>query len=167
MGETPATPPPRLTLAWDLSLSHHIDDVGWPDDRGGTQWFLQGDIALALTLPQKRVLQGDFADVRVERKEGEVTVLQLRGHAQTLDDAHAETEKRMKELELPRRDLDQWYADAKSGDFRKDRTFATRRNDLTPALSLEVRHSYHPERPWYLSWEIAWPTLAAPAPLPR
>jgi hypothetical protein len=72
----------------------------------------------------------------------------------------------MSELELPRRDFDQWRQDAASGDFRKDRVFATRRNDLRPALSLEVKHTYDEARPWYLSWELAWPTLAPPAPKP-
>jgi hypothetical protein len=164
MAET-ATPPPRMELQWDLSRSHRVEDVDWPADRAGTQRFLEGDIRLTLKLPG-RTLRAELADVRVERQGGEVTVLQLRGHPQTLDEVHAEVQKRMKEHDLPRRDLDQWYQDAKSGDFRKDRTFATRRNDLVPALSLEVRHSYQEDRPWYLSWEVAWPTLAEPAPRP-
>jgi hypothetical protein len=162
MAET-KTPPPRMELTWDLSRSHRVEDVDWPADRAGTQRFLEGDLALTLKLPG-RTLRTELADVRVERKDGEVAVLQLREHARTLDEVYAEIQKRIKELDLPRRDLDQWYQDAKSGDFRKDRTFAARRNDLVPALSLEIRHSYQPERPWYLSWEIAWPTIVEPAP---
>lgn len=164
MSETPRNPPPRMVLDWDLSRSHRISDIDWPADQASPQRFWKGDVQLTLKLPGGRVLRTDLADMRAERKDDQIYVLSLRSHPQTLEQAYAEAEKRIAELELPRRDLDQWRRDVESGDFRKDRVFASRRNDLVPALSLEIRHSYNPERPWYLAWEIAWPTVASPAP---
>ena len=158
------TPPPRVVLEWDLTRSHRADEVGWPDLFRDHR-FWQGDVHLTLKLPG-RVLAFDLADVRAERRGGEVSVIQLRGHPLTLDATMAEVERRMQELELPRRDLDQWREDARSGDFQKSRVFSTRRNDLRPALSLEVKHSYDDERPWYLSWEIAWLDVMPPTPTP-
>jgi hypothetical protein len=154
------SPAPRLVLDWDLSRTHRIADLEWPADLASNHRFWQGDIQLTLKLPGDRVFKSELADLRAERRGDEIYVLQLRGHPQTLDQTLAEVEQRLKQFDLPRRDLDQWVADVRSGDFRKDRTFASRRNDLTPAVSLEVRHSYNPERPWYLSWEIAWPSLS-------
>jgi hypothetical protein len=158
------TPPPHVVLEWDLTRSHRAADVGWPDVFRD-QRFWQGDVHVTLKLPQ-RVIVCDVADVRAERSGEDVTVIQLRGHPLTLDEAYAEVARRIVELDLPRRDLDKWREDVRSGDFQKDRVFATRRNDLRPALSLEVKHSYDEQRPWYLSWELAWPTLAQPAPKP-
>jgi hypothetical protein len=155
--------PPQL-LEWDLSRSHGVSELGWPE-RGGSQQFWKGDLRLTLKLPA-RVLRLELADARVEREGDSIHVIQLRSHPLTLEQAVAEVERQMSELELPRRDLEQWRADVASGDFRKDRSFATRRNDVTPALSLEVKHSYDEERPWYLSWEITWPTLVGPAARP-
>jgi hypothetical protein len=152
------SPAPRIVLEWDLSRSHRITDVDWPADLASNDRFWRGDIQLTVKLPGDRVLKTELADARAERRGDELYVLELRGHPQTLDQVVAEVEQRLKQFDLPRRELDQWVADIRSGDFRKDRTFASRRNDLTPALSLEVRHAYHPERPWYLSWEIAWPS---------
>ncbi|HET8644333.1 MAG TPA: hypothetical protein VFO85_02515 [Vicinamibacteria bacterium] len=146
-------------LEWDLSRSHSVGDVAWPPDNTRGQYFLKGDLHLTLKLPG-RVLAAGLADVRVERGGDQVTVLQLRGHPLTLEGAVAEVERRMAEMDLPRRDFDQWRADAASGDFQRRRVFATRRNDLRPALSLEVKHTYDEARPWYLSWEIAWPGVA-------
>jgi hypothetical protein len=159
MSQTPS-PAPRLVLNWDLSRSHRIADLDWPADLASNHRFWQGDIQLTAKLPGDRVLKAELADLRAERQGDELYVLELRGHPQSLEQALAEVEQRMKQFDLPRRDLDQWAADIRSGDFRKDRPFASRRNDLTPAVSLELRHAYHPERPWYLSWEIAWPTLS-------
>ena len=155
------TPPPPVVLDWDLSRSHGAADVGWTDLERD-QRFWQGVIRLTLKLPG-RTVELDLADVRAERKGDQISALVLRGRPLTLDEAYAEAARRVEELALPRRDLDQWRDDARSGDFKKDRVFASRRNDLRPALSLEVKHSYDDERPWYLSWEIAWPS-SPPAP---
>ena len=158
------TPPPPVVLDWDLSRSHGAGDVGWTD-LSRSQRFWQGDVHLTLKLPG-RVVEWNGADVRAERDGEQLSALVLRGHPQTLDQAYAEIARRMQELELPRRDLDQWRDDVRSGDFKKDRVFATRRNDLRPALSLEVKHTYDDERPWYLAWEIAWPGQVPPAAAP-
>ena len=165
MSET-RTPPPPVVLDWDLSRSHAAGDVGWTDLARG-QRFWQGDVRLTLKLPS-RTVAFELADVRADRSGDLLSALVLRGRPLTLDEAYAEVARRVDELELPRRDLDLWRDDMRSGDFRKDRVFATRRNDLRPALSLEVKHSYDDERPWYLAWEIAWPTVPpAPPPSPR
>jgi hypothetical protein len=158
------TPPPRVVLEWDLTRSHRASDVGWPDLFRDHR-FWQGDLQLTLKLPA-RVLVFELADARAERRGEDVSVIQLRGHPQTLEDAVAEVERRMRELDLPRRDLDQWIEDVRSGDFQRVRVFATRRNDLRPSLSLEVKRSYEDERPWYVSWEIAWLDLAPPPARP-
>jgi len=162
MSETPTKPPE--VLDWDLSRTHRALDLGWAEP-GGSQRFWKGPIRLTLKLPQA-VLSLELADLRAEREDDSVHVLQLRGQPQTLEQTRSAVESQMKTLDLPRRDFDHWLADLASGDFRKDREFATRRNDLTPALSLEVKHSYQDERPWYLSWEITWPTRVQPAPRP-
>ena len=164
MSETARTPP-QTVLEWDLSRTHRIADIDWPAELARPQRFLEGEITLTLKLPEGRVLKLELADIRAERKDDQLSALVLRGHGQPLDKAVVAAEKWMDQLALPRQDLDQWSEDARSGDFRKSRVFASR-NDLLPALSLEIKHSYDPERPWYLAWEIAWPTLAQPAPAP-
>jgi len=163
MSQTQAPPPPAA-VQWDFSRAHRATAVAWPDPRRRTAFWQALD--LTLVLPGRTVAL-TLADGRAEQKDGALTLLQLRGRPQTLEAAAAELERRMVELALPRRDFDAWLAGARSGAPEKDHAFATRRNDLVPTLSLEVKHTRDAERPWYLSWEIAWPEGAEPAPPPH
>jgi hypothetical protein len=153
-------PRPLEVLRWDLARSHRVEAVGWTEATADLQ-FWTTPLDLTLDLPGGRTVRAVLADAHAQRAGQALHVLVLRGLPQALDQAAAEAARRLDELGLPRRDFDRWCEDAASGDFRRHRSFASRRNDLTPTLALELRPTSDDARPWYLCWEISWPASAA------
>ena len=144
-----------LVLNWDLSNSRTVKDVGWIDDNKEDFYSKEGDILLTLKLPQNKEFKESLNRFYVDRKGDTVTNLNLHLPAMTLDEAYNKAKTLINYWNLDSKDIDEWYKKQQSGKPENHATFATFRNDLSPATGIEIMNSFNDAKPWYISFKVS------------
>lgn len=148
-----------IVLEWDLSKSHNIKDVGWAADNNSDVYARSGNIFLTMKLPNNRIFKERLTFFDCHREGNKIPGIVLHLPNRTIDEAYQEAQRMIDYWKLPYKDLDEWYAGVKSGDFQKDEAFYSIRNDIYPGVEMNVRHSFNDEKPWFVLLSLSFRRL--------
>jgi hypothetical protein len=105
-----------MTIDWDLSASHTIEDVNWPrDDLSAV--VLDPVDSVSIRLPEGRRFEGDgelVHDVSLERRGRTVQTVQIDSHPTPDDDVYRLAVRWAEEWDLPTEPLAAWREDGDS-----------------------------------------------------
>ena len=99
-------------ISWDLSSSHTLEDVGWPDDRDASTQIAFEDIeSVDVTFPGDLTIEaGDEVHrIWVERDDNEVVLVQIDFENQTAEDALDRAKDLADAWDIPTEPLDEWF----------------------------------------------------------
>jgi hypothetical protein len=151
-----------LTLDWDLSGSHTMDDVHWPaGDRDIDAVNLRPIASLRFTFPGGHVFRETGKDVlRVGpfRKGRTVEEITLVSHPETVDGAYALSTRWARELGIPTKPLERWHdAGGTARNVVAYDTHNTRLGDGGPVPSLKLIASFDDAKPVSVTLSFFWP----------
>jgi hypothetical protein len=112
------------TESWDFSTSRSVAALDLKrrnsverSDRD-SEYYFQGNIRSTIRLPEGRQFSGRGSLVIVEALRGQVTVIDWRGRQLKTPDVFEETQRILRELRIPGRQLDDWYAKLRAGQHK-------------------------------------------------
>jgi hypothetical protein len=148
--QTPGSIP---TLAWDLSVDQAPARIGWPNQVPEFRWFIDGPAILRLSLPADRQVTYTFQRAQIRRNGDAIYNVSLLFPAETFDDAYARVNRLADEWGVSNRErmkeFAAWRGRPPAGTYREHAE--TLRADVNP-VGIELRHSYDPKRPWYVTF---------------
>lgn len=139
---------------FDLSRSHRVQDVNWPPGRNSDMFGYDDDCQLTLKLPGERVFHERLKQFAIERRGDSIYFIGAHMHDMSLEEVAAQAKRLMNAWHFDDRRFAAWYE--KTGKKEDNVIFESMRNDVQPALALKVLHSFNDERPWFISFEVAW-----------
>lgn len=143
-------------IEWNLSKSHTSQDVGWPADNTSDFYALQGEFLVTLKLPGDKVFSERVTLINFYRSEGELlSSIHLHINKQDTDEVYRKAQSLVEYWQLNKESLNDWYRRRKQNERELDDRFQTLGNDLRPARSLEILHSFNDEKPWYILFGVS------------
>jgi hypothetical protein len=109
-GDDESTSAEGMTIDWDLSTSHTMEDVNWPRE-DLTAVVLEPVERVSIRLPDDRRFTGDgdlVHDVSLERRGRTVQTVQIDSHPRPADDAYGLAARWAEEWGLPTKPLVGW-----------------------------------------------------------
>jgi hypothetical protein len=168
-----------VTIDWDLSGSHTVDDVDWPrPDLSAVQ--LTPVESVRIRFPGSKIFQAgeEVHDVTVGRElvsedgmSDQVANIQVDFHPLATDEAYLLATRLAREWRLPRDPLDDWHQARVDGreSGQEDLTSTTHTVDPKQFLEpqgpqpfLQIRYSFNDQRPSIVSLQFSWPAAAKP-----
>ncbi|MGH8908569.1 MAG: hypothetical protein ACRD0K_19245 [Egibacteraceae bacterium] len=155
-----------MKILWDLSESHTMRDVNWPNNLDAVE--LRPIASVEIDLPQGRAFHADD-DIRamyLNREGDEVRSILVKFEKATTEAAYERAVALAREWDLQTNQLDSWFAERKAQRAAGDEdlmstTLATNPDaQLTPGVpdvSLEILYSFDDELPSYVAVEFFWP----------
>lgn len=148
-------------LVWDLSGSDRpLKAVGWPAAYTGNVWTPPRPGSLRMALPGGRVLDYDYAFVRVVREDQQVRAVGLDRPGESLDAAYARATAMLKEWGLPGQEsLDEWHRKMSrdGADFRRPNDNGWKSPSSSegfPRYAVAIQWNFGPPNEWSASWGI-------------
>ena len=146
-----------MTIDWDLSQSHSMQDVDWPRP-AASAIELEPIESVAIRLPGDRELtEGDAIKKLSVDRDGELVYdVTVHSKPRTVDDAHRLALRWCEEWELPTEKIDAWHA---AGGKRYNVVAYDPRRQLAadgPAVSLKLLYSFDDERPVVTTLSFFW-----------
>jgi hypothetical protein len=152
-----------MTLDWDFTDSHTLDDVDWPaDERDLDAVDLRPIASLRFRFPGGREFTAGGDDVlrvnpaRDGRTIEEVLVV---SHPQTVDDAYRLSTRWARDVDIPTRALERWHAAGGTG--RNVSAYDTRNTRLGggrgPVPDIKLISSFDDRKPISVTLTFFWP----------
>jgi hypothetical protein len=147
---------PPMTLDWDLSASHTIDDVAWPDASLTAHEWRPASVRIRFSGNRMVDEDGTIRRLAGVREGNGVTDIRLYSHPLTAEDAYRLASRWCREWSLPADAIDRWHDEG-------DKTFlATAYNPKEklgpnrPEPSVRILSSYLDDKPVVVSLQFAW-----------
>ena len=152
------------TVDWDLSSSHTMEDVGWPEDRLASRQIAVEPIeSLNVTFPGGLSYQGadDVKRVWLVREGNIVYLVQIDFEPQTLDDAYERAKQLSAEWDLDTDELTHWddREAASPDDEPLEESGVAEGKKISSANAhpyVEISYSFDDERPALVSLAMVW-----------
>jgi hypothetical protein len=146
-------------IDWDLSRSHTVDDVEWPNPNLSAVEISPVD-SVRIELPEGRSFAGDgdvVHDITMDRRERVLRYVQIDSHPRSATDAHELAVRWAGDWGLSREPLDRWRDGGTKTPVITSARRAERIGDSGPLPTVEIRNSFVDERPALVSLQFYWP----------
>ena len=151
-----------MTVDWDLSSSHTLDDVDWPaDQRDSTATAFEDLSGATIELPGgERFEAGEEVEaILLERDGPNVTLAQINFEKQSLEGARDRARALAEEWDLPIEPLDPWYEEQIEEHGGTDVTEPVQligpKGDGVQ-ISADIRYSFNEAEPARVSLTVFW-----------
>lgn len=140
----------------DFSKTHYVSQIPlagltWP---GGVEG--QSDMYVELLLPNEVSYKGHVSLLAFTRKGDLVNSVSLNLDDGTVDEVYSQAIDFAKAWNLSTKRLEDWHAKAKRVGVRTEDFPTDAKNDVEPAIDLEIHYSFDDSKPVFVSLEFAW-----------
>jgi hypothetical protein len=158
-GSDTASGDDEAMIDWDLSRSHTMGDVDWPNpDLSAVEISPVEEVRIELPVGRSFSSDGETVhDITLDRRDRVVRNVQIDSHPMSEAAAHDLAVRWAEEWGLSRAPLDRWRDGGAKTPVITSAQRADRIGDAGPLPTVEVRNSFEDERPALVSLQFYWP----------
>ncbi len=146
-----------MKLDWDLSQSHTMRDVDWPDPSiDATELRPIASVRIRFSGGRELHETGAIRRVAIDRESERVSDVSLFSKPATVDDAYSLALRWCKEWRLPTKTIDDWHAAGGKTFNMEAYDPKAKLGPNDPSVSVTVLYSFEDDRPVIMSLSFFW-----------